>query len=128
MDLCKAYDCIPQHLLIAKLEAYGHDRNSLSLMLSCLSSRIQRVKIGKCLSRYGKIKSGIPQGSVLGPLLFNLFISDIFYMNLDCNIGSFADDTTLYSCRPSIDVVIAKVKSLLVLQNFSTARKSGNIS
>ena len=72
------------HLKLAYgMEAYGLDRNSLNLMLSYLSNRIQRVKIGACLSRYSKIKSGVPQGSVLGPLLFNISINNIFYLNLD---------------------------------------------
>ena len=82
MDLSKTYDYISHDLLIAKLEAYGLDRSSLRLMLSHLSNRIQRVKIGTCLSKYGKIKSVIPQGSVLGPLIFDIFINDMFYMNL----------------------------------------------
>ena len=112
-DLSKAYYCIPHGLLIAKLEAYGLDRNSLSLMLSYLSNRIQRVKVGTCLSKYSKIKSGVPQGSVLEPLLFSIFIIDIFCMNLDCKICNFADDTTLFSCRPSIDIVITEVENTL---------------
>ena len=65
--MSEAYDCISHDLLIAKLEAYRLDRNSLSLMLSYLSNRIHRVKIGTCLSKYDKIKSGVPQGSELGP-------------------------------------------------------------
>ena len=113
MDLSKAYDCIPHDLLIAKLEAYGLDKSSLRLMLSYLNNRIQRVKIGTCLSKYGKIKSGVPQGCVLGPLLFNIFINDMFYMNLDCNICNFADDTTLYSCRQSMDIVITEIENTL---------------
>ena len=64
MDLSKAYDCIPYDILTAKLKAYVLDRNSLSLTLSYSSSRIQRVKIGTCLSKYGKIKNGVSQGPV----------------------------------------------------------------
>ena len=56
MGLSKAYDCIPQDLLLAKLEAYGSYKSSLRLKLSYLNSRIQRVKIETCLSKYGKIK------------------------------------------------------------------------
>ena len=59
------------------------------------------------------LKSGVPQGSMLGPLLFNIFMNDMLCMNLDCNICNFADDTTLYSCRPSIDIVINEVKNAL---------------
>ena len=76
-------------------------------MLSYLSNCI-----GKCRSKYSEVKGGVPQGSVIGRLLFNIFIIDTFYMNLDCKICNFAGDTTPYSCRLSIDVVITKVGAL----------------
>ena len=73
MDLSKAYDCLPHDLLIAKLGAYGLGRSSLQLLMDYLSSLKQRTKVGSSYSKWSEIKHGIPQGSMLGPLLFNIF-------------------------------------------------------
>ena len=78
MDLSKAYDCLSHDLLITKLEAYGLDNGSLNLLLDYLSFTKQRTKIGSAYSKWSKIRRGIPQGSILGPLLINIFINDIF--------------------------------------------------
>ena len=60
-----------------------------------------------------QINSGLPQGSVHGSLLFNIFINNIFHTDLDCNICTFADDITLFSCRQSLDMVITEVQNAL---------------
>ena len=78
MDLSKAFDCLAHDLLIAKLDAYGFDKEALRLILSYLSGRKQCVKNGGCLSMLKLILNGVPQGSILGPILFNVFINDIF--------------------------------------------------
>ena len=86
MDLSKAYDCLPHDLLIAKLETYGLENDSLNLLLDYLSFRKQRTKVGSVYSKLSKISRGILQGSILGPLLFNLFINDIAH---DCRAIRF---------------------------------------
>ena len=72
MDLSKAYDCVPHDLIIAKFEAYGFDNISLKLFHSYFSNRKQRVKIGSAISEWIDILTGIAQGSILGPLIFNI--------------------------------------------------------
>ena len=97
-DLSKAFDCLNYELLIAKLDAYGFDQLSLEVILSYLSRRKHRTKINNRSSEWADIVAGIPQGSILRPLLFNIYINDIFYF-IHESITNYADDTTPYSIK-----------------------------
>ena len=79
MDLSKAFDCIPHDLIIAKLATYGFDIKSLEYILSYLTNRQQSTRINGIYSIFQIILSGVPQGSILGPIIFNIFINDISF-------------------------------------------------
>ena len=108
MDLSKAFDTINHELLIAKLEAYGFGDNALETMHSYLSDRWQRTKVNSSFSTWRELLCGVPQGSVLGPILFNIYLNDLFYELYEvCN---FADDTTLYACDIDLGNVLNQLE------------------
>ena len=111
MDLSKAFDCISHELLIAKLNAYGFEKGSLNLIYSYLKDRKQRVKINSDASTWEEILNGVPQGSVLGPLLFNIFINDLFLFVENSEICNFADDNTLSVANASIEKIIESLQT-----------------
>ena len=113
MDLSKAFDCLPYDLLIAKLEAYGFGMNCLRFIHSYLSGRKQRVKIGSTHTDWLDIVSGVPQSSVLGPLLYNIYVNDLIYFIQNTEICKFADDNTIYSCGTILDGIIIDLEENL---------------
>ena len=96
-DLSKAFDTINHDLLLAKLKAYGFSHNALAFMLSYLKNRSHRVNINNNFSTWGEIIAGVSQGSILGHLLFNIFINGIFYFKDKSYLSNYADDNVLYA-------------------------------
>ena len=111
-DLSKVFDFINHPLLTAKLYNYGVPTLSINMIFSYLSNRTNRTKINECFNEKSRIEHGVPQGSILDPLLFNIDLTDIFYEYEESNIASYAGDTTPYSYARGTQTVISELKSL----------------
>ena len=111
MDLCKAFDLVDHDLLIKKLEIYKCNHASLQWFKSYLNNREQLVEINGTKSDPLKIKSGVPQGSILGPLLFLVFINDISLEKHLSDINLFADDAVSSSENKSKHEIIDKLQN-----------------
>ena len=103
MDLSKAFDTMNHDLMIAKSGAYDFQKDALSFMKSYLAKRRQRVRVNSIFVAWERIISGVPQVSLLGPLLFNIFLNDLFLFVENSNLSNYADDNTLYSCGNNLE-------------------------
>ena len=118
MEFSKAFDTMNHDLLIAKLGAYGFQEDALVFMKSYFTNRQQRVRVNSNCSMWEKIISRVPQGSILGPLLFNIFLNDLFLFVENSDLSNYADDNTLYSSGNDLE----KVKQTL-RQDFEIVTK-----
>ena len=105
LDLSKAFDLINHSLLIDKLKLYNFDSSAINWFTSYLKDRKQFVSFKNCNSSMLSIKSGVPQGSILGPLLFLLYINDLHLEVEHCHTNTYADDSTLLFSSPDISIV-----------------------
>ena len=111
LDYSKAFDCANHKLILAKLKAMGFGDAALELLLSYLSDRSQQVRTNTDKSTWLDIKNGVPQGSILGPLLFTILVSDLHNMIKHCKYHCYADDTQIY-CRGKTHKIVEMVNEI----------------
>ena len=109
-DLSKAFDCLDHELLIAKLNAYGFSLPALRLIHDYLSHRKQKTRVNDSYSEWLAVMFGLRQGSILGPLLFKIFLVDLFCIHSDSDIANFAVDNTPYLSAKNVEDVIESLE------------------
>ena len=115
MDLSKILVTLNHDFLIAKLHSCGFSKSALMLIKSYLSNRWQITKIYYSYSFWIELVLGVPQGSIIGPLFFNIYLSHLFSIALEVDVCNFTDDNTLYTCVLSLNDLIVKFESAAAL-------------
>ena len=110
-DLSKAFNFIVHDFVIAKLEAYSFSYEALKVRHNCFTDRKHRAKVNNAFSDFNDLLLGVPQGSILGPLLFNIYICDLFFFIEKDNVTSYADDTTPYSNGKNVVTVLENLET-----------------
>ena len=109
-DLSKAFDCLNHELIVAKLNAYGVTLPALKLVHDYLLDRKQRTRVNNSYSTWFEILFGVPQGSILGPLLFNIFLADLFFILSEIDIANYADDNTPYTSSNDVNGLVKNLE------------------
>ena len=124
LDYSKAFNCANHDIMLAKLKALGFSNGALSWINSYLSGRSQRVKTHNGFSNWKNLANGVPQGSILGPLLFTILLNDMHQFLSNCKLHLYADDSQIYITGTINEILelISKVNSdLLNIFKFSEA-------
>lgn len=124
IDLKKAFDTIDHVILLSKMEMYGFRGQSLNLLQNYLTGRTQCTVVNNVISNVCDLRCGVPQGSILGPLLFLLYINDLPSCNLSSVTRMYADDTNLtYTATEPEDLFSSMNHDLLELKQWLDANK-----